>query len=69
MDPGHHQVTMGPWVHGCRMNASAHSPSTKPAFDVFEDVARFWDAHLKADPEEGTCVSLVGCVCVSLLTD
>ena len=39
-------VTLGPWSHGARKNCSAHSPLSKPAFDLYEDIARFWDSEL-----------------------
>lgn len=45
-------VTIGPWTHGARQNCSPwnNGTSTAPCYDVFEDVADFWDAHLRDEP-------------------
>jgi len=43
LPPGSSHIVMGPWSHGARRNCSAHSPSPGPGFDVFEDIAQFFD--------------------------
>ena len=47
----HAEVTIGPWTHGARQTCSPWNSvvSTAPCFDVFEDVATFWDTHLSSD--------------------
>eukprot|EP00750_Incisomonas_marina_P024608 INCI5132.1.p1 GENE.INCI5132.1~~INCI5132.1.p1 ORF type:complete len:546 (+),score=104.63 INCI5132.1:570-2207(+) len=43
------QLTIGPWTHGARQTCSPwnRGQTTTPCFDIFEDVANFWDKHLR----------------------
>ena len=41
-------LTIGPWTHGARQTCSPWNTgkTTAPCYDIFEDVALFWDAYL-----------------------
>lgn len=53
---------MGPWSHGGRRNCSPHSPAPGPGFDIFEDIARFFDRELigAAGGSDAIATRLVG---------
>ncbi len=43
------RLTLGPWDHGARSNASPFRPGVLPTFDLRSELLRFFDAHLKGE--------------------
>lgn len=46
-NPNTQRVLVGPWDHGPRDNASPYAKSPKIKFDVFGEMRKFFDLHLK----------------------
>ncbi len=45
--PNTEKVLIGPWDHGPADNASPFSPTTKRDFDIYAEMLRYFDYHLK----------------------
>eukprot|EP01130_Rhizamoeba_saxonica_P015873 TRINITY_DN7211_c0_g1_i1.p2 TRINITY_DN7211_c0_g1~~TRINITY_DN7211_c0_g1_i1.p2 ORF type:complete len:588 (-),score=135.92 TRINITY_DN7211_c0_g1_i1:207-1970(-) len=41
------KLTIGPWTHGGRRNSDPYSETTTTCFDLFSELVRFFDHHLK----------------------
>mmetsp|Transcript_37315 Transcript_37315/g.88168 ORF Transcript_37315/g.88168 Transcript_37315/m.88168 type:complete len:866 (-) Transcript_37315:56-2653(-) len=41
------KLTVGPWSHGCRKNCSPFAFDENPKFDLYAELVRFFDFHLK----------------------
>ena len=48
------KLTVGPWTHGCRKNCSPERRDDNPKFDLYAELVRFFDFHLKGVP--GTAI-------------
>lgn len=50
--PNTEKVLIGPWDHGPHNNASPFSPTTDRGFDIYAEMLRYFDYHLKGIQNE-----------------